>query len=95
MNGVLLVVVSIWVIVEAIGRLEDPVEILGPGMLLIAVLGLLVNIAAAWVLIRSGGGSLNVRAALRHVLGDLAGYRRHFRDRDQRPLPRWYHGGTD
>jgi cobalt-zinc-cadmium efflux system protein len=72
-NGVLLVVVSIWVIIEAIQRLEDPVEILGPGMLAIAVVGLLVNLVAAWVLIRSGGESLNVRAALRHVLGDLAG----------------------
>jgi len=72
-NGVLLVVVSIWVIVEALRRLADPVEILGPGMLLIALVGLLVNVVAAWVLMRSGGESLNVRAALRHVLGDLAG----------------------
>ncbi len=72
-NGVLLVVVSIWVIVEAIRRLEDPVEILGGGMLAIAVLGLVVNLIAARVLMRSGGESLNLRAALRHVLGDLAG----------------------
>jgi len=72
-NGVLLVVVSIWIIVEAIRRLEDPVEILGLGMLLVAIAGLVVNIAAAWILTRSGGESLNVRAALRHVLGDLAG----------------------
>jgi cobalt-zinc-cadmium efflux system protein len=72
-NGVLLVVVSIWVIVEAVRRLEDPVEILGVGMLLIALAGLVVNLAAAAVLIRSGGESLNVKAALRHVIGDLAG----------------------
>ncbi len=72
-NGVLLVVVSIWVIYEAIRRLEDPVEILGVGMLLIAIGGLVINLVAAWVLIRSGGESLNIRAALRHVLGDLAG----------------------
>ncbi len=72
-NGVLLVVVSIWVIVEAIGRLEDPVEIMGFGMLVVAIVGLVINLAAAWVLMRSGGESLNVRAALRHVLGDLAG----------------------
>ncbi len=72
-NGVLLVVVSLWVIVEALRRLQDPVEILGFGMLLIAIAGLIVNLVAAWVLTRSGGESLNVRAALRHVLGDLAG----------------------
>jgi cobalt-zinc-cadmium efflux system protein len=72
-NGVLLVVVSVWVIVEALQRLRDPVEILGGGMLVVAVLGLVVNLIAARVLMRSGGESLNVRAALRHVLGDLAG----------------------
>ncbi|MDQ2700444.1 MAG: cation diffusion facilitator family transporter [Actinomycetota bacterium] len=72
-NGVLLVVVSVWVVYEAVGRLNDPVEILGGGMLVIAVLGLLINLVSAWVLYRSGGDSLNVKAALRHVLADVAG----------------------
>src|SRR5690606_8615261 len=72
-NGVLLVVVSVWVIVEALRRLNDPVEILGGGMLAIAVLGLMVNLLAAWILHRAGGDSLNVKAALRHVLADIAG----------------------
>lgn len=72
-NGVLLVVVTIWVIVEALRRLADPAEILGPGMLLIALVGLVANVVAASVLMRSEGESLNVRAALRHVPGDLAG----------------------
>ncbi len=72
-NGVLLVVVSVWIIVEAIGRLGDPVEILGGEMLVIAVAGLAINLLAAWVLSRSGGDSLNVKAALRHVIADVAG----------------------
>lgn len=72
-NGILLVLVSIWVVYEAIGRLDDPVEILGGGMLAIAVLGLLINIGAFLILWKGGGESLNVRAALRHVLGDLLG----------------------
>ena len=72
-NGVLLVVVSVWIIVEAIGRIGDPPEILGGWMLLIAAVGLAVNLLAAWVLYRSAGDSLNVKAALRHVLADLAG----------------------
>jgi cobalt-zinc-cadmium efflux system protein len=42
-------------------------------MLIIAVMGLLVNVAAFWVLYKGGGESLNVKAALRHVLADLAG----------------------
>jgi len=72
-NGVLLVVVSIWVIVEAVDRLGDPVEILGGEMLLIAVIGLLINLLTAWILYRSAGESLNVKAALRHVMADVAG----------------------
>jgi cobalt-zinc-cadmium efflux system protein len=42
-------------------------------MLVVAVAGLLVNLIAAWVLARSAGESLNVKAALRHVLADVAG----------------------
>jgi len=72
-NGILLVVVSVWVVVEAIRRLDAPNEILGGGMLTIAVLGLVVNLVAAWVLYRAGGDSLNVKAALRHVFADIAG----------------------
>lgn len=72
-NGVLLVVVSVWIIVEAIRRIGDPPDVLGGWMLAVAVTGLLVNLIAAWVLYRSGGESLNVKAALRHVLADVAG----------------------
>lgn len=72
-NGVLLAVVAVWVVVEAIRRLGNPVEVLGGGMLAVAVAGLLVNLLVAWILMRSGGESLNVKAALRHVLADLAG----------------------
>ena len=42
-------------------------------MLVIAVLGLFINIAGAAILIRSGGESLNLQGALRHVLADIAG----------------------
>ncbi|OJU94995.1 MAG: cation transporter [Solirubrobacterales bacterium 67-14] len=72
-NGILLVVVSVWIVVEAISRIGDPPEVLGGWMLVVAVAGLLVNLIAAWVLARSAGESLNVKAALRHVLADVAG----------------------
>ena len=72
-NGLLLALVSIWVVVEAIRRLGDPVDVLAGGMLTVAIIGLGVNVLAAWVLYRSSGESLNVKAALRHVLADLAG----------------------
>jgi len=39
----------------------------------VAVIGLFVNVSAAWVLTRSEGESLNLQGALRHILADLAG----------------------
>ena len=72
-NGILLVLVSVWVIIEAIRRLDESVEILGGGMMAIAVAGLIINLIAAWVLYRAGGDSLNIKAALRHVIADVAG----------------------
>ena len=44
-------------------------------MLIIAVLGLLINILSAWILMRGGDvkGNLNLRSAFLHVLGDLLG----------------------
>jgi cobalt-zinc-cadmium efflux system protein len=72
-NGVTLVAVSIWVFVEAYSRLKDPTEVLGGPMLLVAALGLLVNAAGAIILYRSGGESLNVQGAMRHVFADALG----------------------
>jgi len=72
-NGVLLVALSIWIFVAAIQRLADPPDVLGGWMLVIAVVGIAVNIAAGAVLYRSRAGSINVDAAFRHVLADLLG----------------------
>jgi cobalt-zinc-cadmium efflux system protein len=71
-NGLVLVAIAIWIFIEAIGRLDDPPEILGGWMLAVALLGLAVNLVAAGILARAPGESLNVQAALRHVLADLA-----------------------
>src|SRR5215216_4418332 len=72
-NGVTLVAVSIWVFVEAYSRLKEPPEVLGGPMLVVAALGLLVNAAGAIILYRSGGESLNVQGAMRHVFADALG----------------------
>ena len=72
-NGLALVAVSAWIVWEAIQRLDDPPEILGGWMLAVAACGLVVNACAAMILVRSGGDSLNVQAALRHVIADLLG----------------------
>ncbi len=71
-NGLALVAIAIWVFVEASMRLGDPPRILGGWMLAVALLGLGVNLAAAAILSRAAGASLNVRAALRHVFADVA-----------------------
>jgi cobalt-zinc-cadmium efflux system protein len=72
-NGVTLVAISLWIFYEAYHRFQDPPEILGGWMMAVAVIGLFVNVAAAWVLMRSETESLNLQGALRHVLADLAG----------------------
>jgi len=72
-NGVALVALAIWIFVEAIGRLENPAEVLGGWMLVIGLVGMAVNLAAGAILFRAREDSLNVEAAFRHVLADLLG----------------------
>lgn len=72
-NGIILVALAIWIFVEAWGRLSDPPEVLAGWVALIAAAGLAVNLAAATILHRGGHATLNVRAALRHVVADALG----------------------
>ena len=72
-NGATLIAISIWIFVEAYQRFFEPPEILGGWMLAVAALGLVVNVAGAAILWRSGGESLNLQGALRHVLADVLG----------------------
>lgn len=74
-NGVTLVLISIFIFYEAIKRIANPTEIASTGMLIIAFVGLLVNIFVAWILMRGGDTkeNLNMRAAFLHVIGDMLG----------------------
>lgn len=72
-NGLALFVIAAWITVEASRRLADPVEVLGGPMLVIATLGLLVNVAAFWILQGGATDNLNIRGAALHVMGDLLG----------------------
>jgi cobalt-zinc-cadmium efflux system protein len=70
-NAVLLLGVGVYVIVEAIMRVRNPESIESGLMLVLALVGLLVNVIAL-VLLRSGASeSLNVRGAYLEVLADL------------------------
>jgi len=72
-NAVLLLAIATYVIYEAIQRIGDPPEVLTGPMLVVAVIGLLVNIAA-WRLLREGAEeSINVKGAYYEVIADLVG----------------------
>lgn len=72
LNGLVLGASSIWIVYEAILRWSQPLEVKGGWVMLVATLGLLINLIAAWVLSR-GEKNTNVKAALAHVLADAAG----------------------
>ncbi|MBN9182992.1 MAG: cation transporter, partial [Microbacterium sp.] len=74
-NGVILIVLSVWVAVEAILRLVHPgeLEVAGGAMLIVAVIGLCANAVAMWLLSAAQRRSINVRGAYLEVMGDLIG----------------------
>jgi cobalt-zinc-cadmium efflux system protein len=72
-NGLTLLFVVGWILVEAVGRLLDPPEVAGPLMFGVALAGLLVNIASFAVLHGGDQDNLNIRGAALHVAGDLLG----------------------
>jgi cobalt-zinc-cadmium efflux system protein len=72
-NGVVLLLLTLWIAVAAMRRLFDPIPVLGGPMLAIAVLGLAVNLGA-FALLRAGSRhNIGIAGALVHVLGDLLG----------------------
>ncbi len=71
-NGVALIVIALFIFLEAWERLTRPPEVAAGLMAAVAAGGLAVNVAAARLLHRHRHG-LNVRAAYLHVLGDLLG----------------------
>jgi cobalt-zinc-cadmium efflux system protein len=72
-NGVVLGAASVWIVVEAIRRLGEAPEVDGLPMLVVAAIGLAINLAAAAVLSGAGHGNANVRAAAAHVMSDALG----------------------
>jgi cobalt-zinc-cadmium efflux system protein len=71
-NGVGMLLVVGWITWQAVSRLIAPLPVHGEAVSVVALVGLLINLAVAWLLSR-GGHDLNTRAALLHVLGDLLG----------------------
>ena len=73
-NGITLVVVGVVIVYTAVRRLIDPSDVRGGIVLVVALAGVVVNLAAAAVLARPSRESLNVRGAFLHVATDLAAF---------------------
>ncbi len=71
-NGLLMLMLIAFIVKEAWERFAEPRDIQGEMVLVVAILGLLINLAVAWRLSR-GQRDLNTRGALMHVMGDLMG----------------------
>jgi cobalt-zinc-cadmium efflux system protein len=73
LNGVFLILISLYIFYEAWDRLNNPPEIKAGWMLIVALVGLFANIASAYVLFGNRKESLNLRGAFFHVLTDAIG----------------------
>ena len=71
-NSIVMLALVVWIMVEAISRFYEPHKVDGLTVTVVAAVGLLMNLLVAWVLSRDKK-SVNTRAALVHVMGDLLG----------------------
>ena len=72
-NGLTLLAIVVWIVIEALLRFLDPQPVLGGAMLAIACVGLVVNLVVFWILHGGDQHNLNMRGAALHVLADLLG----------------------
>lgn len=74
-NGATLILISGYIIYEAIERFQNPPDIASGGMLIIAFIGLLINALVAWIMMRGSDvkDNLNMRGAYLHVISDMLG----------------------
>ncbi|MDX1625482.1 MAG: cation diffusion facilitator family transporter [Wenzhouxiangellaceae bacterium] len=71
-NGAAMLVLVGFIVYGAVNRFQDPVPVRGAAVLVVAAIGLAINLAVLKVL-HGGEENLNVRGAMLHVLGDLLG----------------------
>ena len=73
-NGSTLLVLGLLIVYEGVRRVLDPPEVEGAPVLIVAVVGIAVNLAATSILARANRQSLNVEGAFQHILTDLAAF---------------------
>src|SRR5262252_806083 len=70
-NGAVLLVLGVLVIYEAITRLINPPDVAGLAVTLVAAVGVVVNLIAAWVIAKANRQSMNVEGSFQHIITDL------------------------
>src|SRR4051794_13327527 len=70
-NGITLLLLAAWFCYEGVRRLIDPPAVEGGLVLVTALVGIVVNVAATWCVSRADRTSLNVEGAFQHILNDL------------------------
>lgn len=70
-NGITLLVLALFIVYEAVRRLVEPPDVTGSLVVGVAVLGIVVNLAATWVLSGANRESLNIEGSFQHVVTDL------------------------
>lgn len=70
-NGITLLLLAGWLGVQAVHRLRTPPEVAGGTVLVTALAGIVVNLAASWLIHQADRRSLNVEGAFQHILTDL------------------------
>ncbi|GAB47807.1 putative cation efflux protein [Mobilicoccus pelagius NBRC 104925] len=73
-NGATLLVVGLALAVESVRRLVAPPPVAGGPVLVVAAVGIVVNVVVAWIVARANRSSLNVEGAYQHILTDLYGF---------------------
>jgi cobalt-zinc-cadmium efflux system protein len=75
-NGVTLLVLSVFIVVDAVRRLVNPPHVNGVPVLVVALVGIVVNVAVAAILARGTAGhrSLNLEGSYRHIVTDAYGF---------------------
>jgi cobalt-zinc-cadmium efflux system protein len=71
-NALVMLALVVFIVVEAVHRLRAPEPVMGSVVMIVAGLGLLMNLAVAGMLARAGG-NINLRGVMLHVMGDLLG----------------------
>ncbi len=68
-NGATLFLITIWIFFHAYKRIINPEPVASGHMLIVAIVGLLVNLACAYIL-KTSHGSLNIKSAFMHMMAD-------------------------